>query len=276
MPSINKDPHMLSLGVVSYLNAAPLIEGLAADPRLRLVPDVPSRLLDHLISGNVDLALCPVIDYQTSPEVLEIIPAGGICSDGPTLTVRVFSRVPLPEIHAIAVDGDSHTSVALLQILFKKRFGRRLELIATDASAFPDSARAVLLIGDKVITRQPSSIEYPYQLDLGESWKELTGLPFVFAVWMARSGADLGPLPAILAHTLETNRKKISALAAQRAGQAGWPRDLATEYLGNILSYRIGPREREAVERFWRECASLGLIPTARPWRQPRHTVSLV
>ncbi len=265
---------IFSLGVVSYLNAVPLIDGLGTDPRLHLVPDVPSRLLAHLTSGNVDLALCPVIDYQTSREPLEIVPAGGICSDGPTLTVRVFSRIPIADIETIAVDGDSHTSAALLQILFWKRYGRRLTLVALDETACSGAAVACLLIGDKVITRQPNIRDYPYELDLGEAWKDLTGLPFVFAVWMARAGTNTGPLPGILSKTLEENLHNVPALATKSAREAGWPPTLAARYLGDILSYRIGARERAAIELFWKASFELGLIATLRPWHQPSGTAS--
>jgi chorismate dehydratase len=82
---------------VSYLNARPLIHGLERDPRVQLLLDVPARLLDLLRDGRADVALLPVIDYQRLAD-LTIVPAGGIGSDGATLTVRIFSRVPVTRI----------------------------------------------------------------------------------------------------------------------------------------------------------------------------------
>ena len=82
------------VAAVSYLNARPLIHGLEANPAVELSLDVPSRLLDGLRDATSDVALLPVIDYQRL-DGLTIIPAGGIGSDGPTLTVRIFSRVPI-------------------------------------------------------------------------------------------------------------------------------------------------------------------------------------
>src|SRR5688572_8487009 len=97
---------------VSFLNARPLIHGLERDPRVRLLLDVPSRLLGLLRDGEAEVALLPVIDYQRL-DALTIIPAGGIGSDGATLTVRIFSRVPIEQVTSLACDPDSHTSVAL-------------------------------------------------------------------------------------------------------------------------------------------------------------------
>src|SRR5687767_6013215 len=84
----------LRLGSVSYLNAKPLIYGLENDRDLSLTLDAPSQLLDGLRSSRFDVALLPVIDYQRFPS-LRIVPAGGIGCDGPTLTVRIFSREPI-------------------------------------------------------------------------------------------------------------------------------------------------------------------------------------
>src|SRR5260221_2419541 len=105
---------------VSFLNSKPLIEGLDRDPAIELVLDVPSALLDLLRSARADAALLPVVDYQRM-EGLTILPAGGIGSDGPTLTVRIFSRVPIEQVRSLACDPDSHTSVALARIILAQR-----------------------------------------------------------------------------------------------------------------------------------------------------------
>src|SRR5688572_31016041 len=107
-PMTLKKPRMraLRLGSVSYLNAKPLVYGFDAAEDVRLSFDVPSKLLDGLRDGRFDVALLPVIDYQRL-EDLVIIPASGIGSDGPTLTVRIFSRVPFERITTLACDTDS-------------------------------------------------------------------------------------------------------------------------------------------------------------------------
>src|SRR5437773_8398659 len=114
------------VAAVSYLNARPLIHGLEANPAVELSLDVPSRLLDGLRDATSDVALLPVIDYQRL-DGLTIIPAGGIGSDGPTLTVRIFSRVPIEEVRSLACDPDSHTSVALARIILARRHNLRPE-----------------------------------------------------------------------------------------------------------------------------------------------------
>ena len=111
------------IGCVGYLNAKPLIEGLEglADPVVRL--DVPSALVADLERGEVDIALCPVIDYYRSGQPLVVVPVGCIASDGPTQTVRLFSQVPIDSITRVHADTDSHTSVALLRVLLDEMYG---------------------------------------------------------------------------------------------------------------------------------------------------------
>ncbi len=257
---------MHSIGSVSYLNATPLVDGLDCDPSVRIEFDVPSMLLDGLLDRSTDIALVPVIDYQTAPQELCIVPSGGIGSDGETLTVRVFSRTPISEIRRVAVDGDSRTSVALLQVIFHDVYGTRPELsplVRTPSPAdLPHDIDAVLLIGDKVVSSAPP---LPIQLDLGEAWKHLTGMPFVFATWMARSGTDLGDLPRKLARRREMNQRRVAEIAAFHAADAGWPHDLAVHYLGTLLSYELGQRELKAIALFWERCHDLGIIPGLRP-----------
>ena len=261
---------MHTVAAVSFLNARPLVDGLEDEPGVRLITDVPSRLLETLILGRADVALCPVIDFQLSPEELCIVPVGAIGSDGPTLTVRVFSRRPMEGVLHIHVDGDSHTSVALLQMVFAELFGREPELCAlesSDLNGSDDAPDTVLLIGDKVVRDEPDPSRYPHQLDLGEAWKELTGLPFVFACWMARADHDLGNLPELLGRRHDFNRHRIHDIVAAHGASSGWPEDLAARYLGGILRYELGARELESVELFWSRCRELGLIDQLRPMR---------
>ncbi len=262
------------IGCVAYLNAKPLIEGLEglADPVVQL--DVPSALLDDLEQGEVDIALCPVIDYYRSTESLVMVPVGCIASDGPTHTVRLFSKTPVASIDRVHADTDSHTSVALLRVVLNKLHAIDPELVAFDARREigddGDAPQAMLLIGDKVVNHAPSSKTYPYQLDLGEAWKKLTGLPFVFAVWMAKQDADLDDLPTRLGGVREANAKHIEAIADRHAAAHGWEVQQARAYLGRVLSYRVGDKHLIAIARFAEEAAALGLIPEAKPialWR---------
>jgi len=250
----------LRVGSVSYLNAKPLIDGLDRDPDLRLSLDVPSRLLDGLKTGALDVALLPVIDYQRLPG-LRVIPAGGIGCDGATLTVRIFSRVPVSQIRTLACDTDSHTSVALARIILCEQFHVTPELTSFDTyhATQPDTD-AQLLIGDKVVVAEPSRDIFPFQVDLGQAWKELTGLPFVFAVWTARPGVELRDLPLKLRQARQRGLQRIESIVRTHAVPRGWPLELARTYLLEHLKFHIEAPQLQAIRRFHELAAGHGLI----------------
>ena len=242
------------VGSVSFLNAKPLIYGLENSPGVELSLEVPSKLLDGLRRGRYDVALLPVIDYQRM-DGLQLLTAGGICCDGPTLTVRIFSPVPVAEIHTLACDTDSHTSVALARIVLAETYGVRPESVPlTSASAFREgqavAGAATLLIGDKVVSQEPPRSAMPHQLDLGEAWTQLTGLPFVFAAWMARADVKLGDLPQRLAEAKRQGLAHVDEIIARDAPPRGWPASVARAYLTQYLQFDIGPAHLEAIHRF--------------------------
>ncbi|HSL19859.1 MAG TPA: menaquinone biosynthesis protein [Methylomirabilota bacterium] len=258
---------MHRVATVSYLNARPLVEGLESEPDVTIVRQVPSRLLATLESGEADLALCPVIDVQQSRTELEIVPCGAIACDGPALTVRLFSRVEAAGVHRVAVDGDSHTSAALLRILLADLCPEPPAVVPFEGGADLADLDAVLLIGDKVVTAPPDPAAFPHQLDLGEAWKELTGRPFVFAAWLTRAGARLGDLPDRLDRLRRANRSRLAAIARRHAAAVGWPEALAERYLTHNLRYELGPPQLEAIDAFWRRCHQLDIIHHLRPMK---------
>jgi chorismate dehydratase len=251
-----KYPKPLRIGSVSFLNAKPLLFRLESQRNVEVFLDVPSRLLDSLSKNLYDIALLPVIDFQQSSE-LQIVPVGGIGSDGPTLTVRVFSKVPVGKLQSLQIDGDSHTSIALARIILAERYQIRPEFIDGDMNQLTEPD-ARLLIGDKVIRQPPT--DFKYELDLGEAWKKLTGLPFVFATWMTRSGNNLGNLPQQLDQARREGVKHIPQIVAEFADIHGWPTDLAHQYLSMNLEFEIGPRQIQGMQLFWDLAGRHGLI----------------
>lgn len=262
MSDLSQNPR-IRIASVSYLNARPLIHGLENEPTVALSLDVPSRLLDSLRAGWSDVALLPVIDYARL-DGLTILPAGGIGSDGPTLTVRIFSRVPIERITSLACDPDSHTSVGLARIILAKRFGVTPEFCELSRITSDDLRQARLLIGDKVVCEAPLD-GFDHQFDLGQEWKAMTGLPFVFAVWMARDGVDHARAMEILTRAKQAGVRDIERIVQQYAVPRGWPVDLARDYLTKHIQYDIGSREVEAAQLFLQSAADHRIIPPVAP-----------
>jgi chorismate dehydratase len=247
----------LRVGGVSFLNAKPLIHGLEGDDGISLSLDVPSKLLEGLAQEHLDVALLPVIDYQRLAGLC-IVPSGGIGCEGETLTVRIFSKKPVEQIVTLACDTDSHTSVALARVIFAERYGTRPVFIDwTRDQEQPCDAR--LLIGDKVVCEEPAGFEH--QIDLGSAWLALTGLPFVFAVWTARQGVNLGDLPERLEQAKRAGLADVERIVKRHAVPRGWPAGLALQYLSIYLKFDIGERQLRAMALFHELAAKHGVIP---------------
>lgn len=259
---------MKILGCVSYLNSRPLVYGLDGRADLKVIYDVPSRLLDLISAGRCDLALLPVIDYQQRDD-LWMVPVSCIGADGHVYTVRLFSRVPADRIKTLFFDTDSHTSVALCRIILKYVYGCEPEPATSQADA-----DATLLIGDKVVCAAPAG--HPHQLDLAYEWKQWTGLPFVFAVWMSRSPEISLLLYTALADALREGMGNIDAIVQEDAIPRGWSAEVARSYLTSLLRFDItldiSSPQRLAIERFYQLAHEMGLIDCCRAINVARPT----
>jgi chorismate dehydratase len=248
----------IDLGIVSFLNTKPLIEGLQEEPGIRLHPAVPSRLAGMLRAGEADAGLVPVVDYARGAPVWEIVSDACIASDGETLTVRVFSRVPPQEVQCLHTDGDSHTSVVLARLIWSRRFGREIPLRPLSEVRGWGECEAMLLIGDKVIARHPEG--FAYDLDLGAAWKEWTGLPFVFAVWVARAGGDWDWLARSLSVARDRGVADARRLAREHGPERGWPVEVAEAYLTRYMQYILTPEARRGMKQFIGMARETGLL----------------
>lgn len=284
------------IGYVQYLNTLPLVAGLESWRDVALIPAVPSRLGDMLARGEADVALASLVDLAThaQAEPLALLPVGMIGCDGPTLTVRVYSRVPLERAERLHADAESRTSVILARVVLAMRYGRAPEAVACDAGGelsrasdprtASEAPECLLVIGDKVVHAEEDAraselrgekgggslrATYPHQLDLGEAWRELTGLPFVYACWMCRARdagrGDVLAVAELLDRQRRRNAQRLDWIVDRFAAERRWPAEVARRYVRECLRYEVTPRAREGAARFLAEGARLGLIRSVTP-----------
>ncbi len=150
---------------------------------IELIIDYPANIASHLINGRIDIGLVPVAIIPSLKEHW-IISDFCIGCNGAVASVCLFSDVPLQQIESILLDYQSRTSIALLKILLHEHWKISPKLIAGTAHYEQDIAgtTAGLVIGDRALTQRLHS---KYIYDLGSAWKEMTGLPFVFAAWVS-------------------------------------------------------------------------------------------
>jgi chorismate dehydratase len=168
------------LGAVGYLNARPLVYGLDRAPQFDLRFDVPSKCAELLHEGAIDLGLIPSIEYNhpITRSEYSIVPGLAIASDGPVASVAIYSRRTIHDVRSIALDTSSRTSVALVRVLCKREFriAPRLEHRGPDLDEMLAGCDAALIIGDNALVTEGDGATQ--KIDLGELWKQTTGLPF--------------------------------------------------------------------------------------------------
>ncbi|MDP7005949.1 MAG: menaquinone biosynthesis protein [Phycisphaerales bacterium] len=260
----------IRIGVVNFLNAAPMVDGISAVDGIQVIAKVPSDLIGSLEGNEVDVALASSIDYQQTSIELGILPVGVLSSDGDSLTVQLCSRVPLNNITKVHCDSDSHTSVALLQIMLHELYAIHPEVISTDIrsmdtcdSLWPET---VLIIGDKVVTSKCES-EFEYTLDLGQAWKQQTGLPFVFAAWFCRmdlSETHVQKISMLLQRQLTFNKQRIEQVVSAHASSRGWDAPLALQYLTKHIQYEFIDAHMESLQLFYSLAKTCGILKEVR------------
>lgn len=230
----------LRAGSVPYLNAAPLVRGL--EGRLTLQP--PSQLALALRSGAIDAALLSVTEVLLH-DAYDVLDGPCVASDGPVWSVFLAHRRPLAEARSIACDTASLTSVNLLRVLLAER-GWRPSLHPLNTPEAASAEDYVLLIGDPALAfaRAPRTHEI---WDLGMAWRELTGLPFVFAVWALRREADTALLRAELLAAADRGERELESII-RNAGE--FDEAFRREYLTRHIRRRLGPAEKRGVSRF--------------------------
>jgi chorismate dehydratase len=192
----------------------------------------------------------------------QVVPGFAIAARGPVRSVKLFSRVPFDRIDRLALDEGSRTSQALTRVWLDAAYGvrpARIETLPMGVPAQESTADAVLVIGDRAM-RVPDS-DFVAVVDLAEAWNDLTALPFVFALWVARPGVDLGDLPAALARSRAEGLAHAGEIAAEHGPRLALDIASCVDYLTRVLSYELGEPEVAGLRRFAGLAAALGLAP---------------
>ena len=251
------------IGSVPYLNEKPLTrwfthtdDGRASG--IDVVYAVPSQLASMLAAGEITAALVSSFEYFRTPGY-GILPGVSISSQDEILAVRAFSRLPWKLTASVALDTSSLTSVALLKILLAEQYHVYPSYLhhAPDLHAMLQVADAGLLIGDKGMLANSDGL---YTLDLGEAWRKLTGLPFVYAVWLGDPDKVTPDLIKALKTAKAWGLTQLDVIAREQTEILQCPESLCHHYLTDIMDYDLGEDHLAALEQFGIRARRAGLL----------------
>jgi chorismate dehydratase len=275
------------VGRIPYVNCYPVygaIDRGVVSLDGTLVNGVPSALNRRMADATLDISVVSAVEYARDARRYLLLPDLAISCDGPVRSVMLFSRRPANELDGkrVIVSRSSMTSVALLELLFENVWYARPEFIAgnaemSDIAGFdrePHEAR--LVIGDAALVLRGESRpriadtsgatgmpSYPFAYDLGETWKTWTGLPFVFAVWVAQRTAPVAAALGVHA-SLITSRNwgldHLPDLAAQASQATAVSEPVCLEYLSG-LDYGLSYEHLAGLTEFFRRLVAAGVVP---------------
>ena len=238
------------IAAVSYLNTIPFIYGIrhAGNLRAELLLTPPALCASNFIDGNADIALLPSAVVPRLKDA-ELVTDFCIGAEGEVRTVVVVSNTPIEEVRRIWLDAHSRTSVQLTGYLAARRWKiapQWLDMSDYAVLDTPQEGDAFLLIGDKVFDHEE---KFRYRYDLADAWREMTGLPFAFAAWVARSGVDDRTVER-LAEALDYGVRHIpEAIACYGYGD----RSYAYDYLTRNIDFVFDEQKRRATALYWQE-----------------------
>ena len=239
----------INFGHIPYLNTEVFFQDFPLDI-VNVVRMVPSGLSRAARRGEIDVGAVPIVTCFELEDQFEPLRDFGIACKDKSRSVLLFSKRPIEELDGarVGITGESSTSVRLLKVLFKERYGvKPADYVSTQDT----QSDAVLLIGDAALNNRHGLPSYDKVYDLSELWNEWTGLPFVFARWIVRR--DLNPeakdlMGGLLEQSLELGLQRIGQIAEKR-GDLSMTVDEVAEYLHGF-NYVFGSKEKEAIELF--------------------------
>ncbi len=236
------------IGAVSYLNTRPLLLGMELSPfcdSINLVKSYPAQIAQDLLDDTIDIGLVPVaiMPLLSNPQIVSKYVIG---TEGKVASVALFSQVPMDQIEKVYLDYQSRTSVALAKLLIKNFWEKEVEfLIATEGYINEISGTiAGVIIGDRALA---SLNRFEHVYDLGLAWKAYSGLPFVFAAWVANKPIPSEFIEAFDAANEYGLKHLDEVIALIPATEQVY--DLHKYYTENI-SYELTPEKRKGLEKF--------------------------
>lgn len=264
----------LRMGRISYLNVLPIYHPLEAGiiPHdYELVSGPPALLNEMMGRGELQVSSCSCFEYARRPERYYLVDDLSIGSHGSVMSVLLLSRVPVEQLdgQTILISGETHTSVALLRLLMRDRYGLAVDYATgsvTSALRHGTPPVAFLAIGDEAL-RLRNPPDYPYRVDMADAWREWTGLPFIFGLWViSREAVESGLLPDDPGELLRRGRDwglaHMDVILDLTAHGCPLSREELAFYYQQGLTYSLGEREQQGLRLFYAKLAAAGMIPT--------------
>ena len=274
----------LRMGRIRYLNVLPIYHPLEAgiiEHEFELVAAPPALLNTMMARGELHISSASCFEYARNPERYYLVDDLSIGSRGPVMSVLLLSRRPVEELdgETVFITGETATSVALLRLLLAQKYGVDVRYETgkvTQSIASGNPPEAFLAIGDEAL-RLRNHPAYPYRVDLAEAWREWTGLPFIFGLWVvSREAADAHMFsadPAALLHQArDWGLSHMDVILDLTLHGCPLSRQELEHYYRDGLLFTLRGQEVDGLNLFYSKLAAAGMIERAPALEFYQHT----
>jgi chorismate dehydratase len=284
----------LRISIVEFLNTAPLVWGFTDGPltgKYDLSFAVPSQCAEDLRAGRADVGIIPSIEYQRMGNVVAL-PGMAIAAKNEVRSLLIISKVPIEQARSVALDTNSRSTVAMARILSRRRWNVSPEFIdmAPDADEMLARADAAVVIGDPALRLRlkvdaleakvpgagpccccDADDEHPvkgidtlFVYDVAQQWREMTGLPSVLAIWVARRGVVTPEMVADFQASRDYGLAHVEDIAEGAGLKLELPPRELERYLTEDIDYSLDEENLAGLRLYYKKCAQAGLIPRVK------------
>ncbi|QJB58148.1 menaquinone biosynthesis protein [Pseudodesulfovibrio sp. zrk46] len=261
----------IRLGKIGYLNVLPIYHPLETgliEGDFDIVSGPPSALNRLMDAGELDISAASSIEYARHPEKYYLLPNIAIGSRGPVQSVLLLSQYSIEELSGktILVSSQTHTSAALLKVLLAE-WKVNVKYVSGDATSELKSGKrpdAILAIGDEALNLRYHP-DYPHRTDLGEAWRDLTSLPFIFGVWIVqrtsleKNGEVIRTGCAKLLAGKNWGSENITAMCTLASEDSCLNATEMCSYFDGLV-YDFGENEQKGLKLFYQHLKNNGII----------------
>ncbi|HWI54781.1 MAG TPA: menaquinone biosynthesis protein [Desulfobacteria bacterium] len=266
----------IRLGQVDYINCLPVyyaIENGHVPLKARMIKGPPTKLNSMFIDGKLDITPISSIEFARNSDKAVILPNLSISADGNVQSILLFSKVPVTELDGarVCLPSSSATSVALLKILFEHYYQVKVEYATQkpNLAQMLKKSEAALLIGDDALLANAGDLSWGrkslYVTDLGNAWKDFTGLKMVYALWVIHKNfveehpADVGKVWAAFVAAKEYGFSNVDRLVEKALTKTELPLNVLHDYFQTIR-YEFGEEEQKSLLTYYDYAYKSGLI----------------
>ncbi len=265
---------VVRIGKFSFINTTPVyypLEDIIGLNGFKVIKGSPSELNARFFRGELDISVISSQEYGLHAEKYLLLPELAIASRGTVKSVLFFSKYPLTALSGrrILMTDKSQTSASLLKIILEEFYEvlpiyDKGNLSSTDVYA--SDLAGFLAIGDEALRFRIESQE-PYIIDLGETWRKFTGLPFVYAVWAVRRDfyeefpQKVWEVYRLLTRSRDEGLKTLENIGSRVASHIPMSKEACLAYL-RTLCFHLSPDALEGLVLFFRYLVKRGEYPS--------------